>query len=90
MAEIIIYSKAQCPYCDWAKQLLDRKQASYKEIRIDTDPAQRAEMERLSGKRTVPQIFINGQSIGGFDDLSALEKAGKLDLLLTAIHDKET
>jgi len=82
MAKIIMYTKADCPYCDWAKQLLDAKHASYEEIRIDLEPDKRAEMEKLSGRRTVPQIFINDQSIGGFDDLSALAKAGKLDLLL--------
>lgn len=82
-AKIIVYTKAQCPYCDWAKQLLQRKNATFQEIRVDLDANQRAEMERLSGRRTVPQIFINDQSIGGFDDLSALDKAGKLDDLLT-------
>jgi glutaredoxin 3 len=81
-AKVIIYSKANCPYCDWAKQLLDKRQATYQEIRIDLDENQRVEMERLSGRRTVPQIFINDQPIGGFDDLSALEKAGKLENLL--------
>jgi glutaredoxin 3 len=83
MAKIVIYSKANCPYCDFAKQLLDSKQASYEEIRIDLLPDKREEMERLSGgRRTVPQIFINDQAIGGYDDLSALAKAGKLDQLL--------
>ena len=81
-AKIIMYTKDNCPYCDWAKLLLDKKNASYQEIRIDLDASQRTTMERLSGRRTVPQIFINDQPIGGFDDLSALEKAGKLDSLL--------
>jgi len=87
MSEIIIYTKAICPYCDWAKKLLDSKNASYQEIRVDTNPDEREKMEKLSGRRTVPQIFINGQAIGGFDDLSALDKAGKLDILL---NNKET
>lgn len=82
MTKIIIYTKAQCPYCDFAKQLLDAKKQTYTEIRIDLDPAQRAEMERLSARRTVPQIFINDQAIGGFDDLSALAQSGELDKLL--------
>ncbi|MDX1900663.1 MAG: glutaredoxin 3 [Gammaproteobacteria bacterium] len=82
MATVIIYTKAICPYCDWAKKLLDSKKVTYQEIRVDTDPAQRETMERLSGRRTVPQIFINDHPVGGFDDLSALDKAGKLDLLL--------
>lgn len=82
MAKIKIYSKENCAYCTWAKQLLDSKKASYEEIRVDLDPDKLAEMVRLSGLRTTPQIFINDQSIGGFDQLSELEKAGKLDNLL--------
>lgn len=82
MTKVIIYSKENCPYCDWAKQLLDSKKISYQEIRIDLDPDKRAEMERLSGRRTVPQIFINDKSIGGFDDLSALATSGQLEHLL--------
>lgn len=82
MANVIIYTKAVCPYCNWAKQLLDHKKVSYQEVRVDIDDAKRAEMEKISGRRTVPQIVINDQPIGGFDDLSTLEKEGKLDLLL--------
>lgn len=82
MAKIIIYSTEICPYCVRAKQLFDRKQVSYQEIRIDLDEQLRFEMERLSGRRTVPQIFINDQPIGGCDDLYALERQGKLDELL--------
>jgi len=82
MTKIIIYSTEICPYCVRAKQLLDRKQVSYQEIRIDLDEQLRFEMERLSGRRTVPQIFINDQPIGGCDDLYALERQGKLDKLL--------
>jgi glutaredoxin 3 len=81
-ANVIIYSSASCPYCVWAKKLLDDKKVTYQEIRIDLDEEERSKMVRLSGRRTVPQIFINDQPIGGFDDLSALEKAGKLDTLL--------
>jgi glutaredoxin 3 len=80
--KIIIYTKASCPYCNWAKQLLDHKNLSYQEIRIDLEPEKRQEMEQLSGRRTVPQIFINDQAIGGFDDLSALAKSGELDKLI--------
>lgn len=82
MANVIIYSKDNCPYCVWAKQLLDSKQIRYEEIRIDLLPDKRAEMEQLSGRRTVPQIFIDQQAIGGYDDLSALAQSGKLDDLL--------
>jgi glutaredoxin 3 len=81
-AKIVIYTTATCPYCDWAKQLLDTKKATYQEVRVDLDLDQRAEMVRLTGRRSVPQIFINDQPIGGFDDLTALDKAGKLDPLL--------
>jgi glutaredoxin 3 len=82
MANVVIYTTNNCPYCVHAKQLFDNKQVAYTEIRVDTDTAKRDEMVRLSGRRTVPQIFINDQAIGGFDDLSALAKAGKLDQLL--------
>jgi glutaredoxin 3 len=81
-AKIIVYTKANCPYCVWAKQLLDNKKVSYDEVRIDLDENQRLIMERTSHRRTVPQIFINDQPIGGFDDLAALEKTGQLDNLL--------
>jgi glutaredoxin 3 len=81
-AKVIIYTKANCPYCVWAKQLLDNKKAVYEEVRIDLDENQRTLMEKKSGRRSVPQIFINDQPIGGFDDLSALEKAGNLNNLL--------
>jgi glutaredoxin 3 len=80
-AKVIIYTKANCPYCDWAKQLLDHKKLSYQEIRVDLDPEKQNEMEQLSGKRTCPQVFINDQAIGGFDDLSTLAKSGGLDKL---------
>jgi glutaredoxin 3 len=84
MAEIIIYSTLTCPYCVRAKSLLDAKQVTYHEIMIDNDPALREEMIAKSGRRTVPQIFINGEAVGGFDDLYALDKSGKLDELLKA------
>lgn len=84
MATIIIYSKPNCPYCDRAKALLSRKKQTYTEIRIDQDPQSlKMMLEKSGGRRTVPQIFINDQHIGGFDDLAALDQAGKLDALLT-------
>lgn len=82
MAKVIVYSKPYCPYCDNAKQLLQSKNISFEEIRVDLSDEKREEMMRLSGQRTVPQIFINGQSIGGFTDLAALDESGKLDELL--------
>lgn len=82
MPKIIIYSTATCPYCDRAKDLLKSKNVSFEEIRVDLSEDKRLEMEKLSGRRTVPQIFINDQHIGGFTDLAALQTAGKLDELL--------
>lgn len=78
--KVEIYTIAVCPYCDQAKQLLARKGISYTEIRIDLDPVKRSEMlERTGGRRTVPEIFIGDELIGGYDDLWAYEQSGKLD-----------
>ena len=82
MNKVIIYSTQVCPYCIRAKQLLDRKGVKYTEIKVDEDLKQREIMEKITGRRTVPQIIINDQPIGGCDDLYALERAGKLDSLL--------
>lgn len=82
MSQVIIYSADHCPYCQRAKQLLSQKGVSYEEIRVDNDPSLREEMVEKSGRMTVPQIFINGQPIGGYDDLYALHSQGKLDELL--------
>jgi glutaredoxin 3 len=82
MAKIIIYTKDNCPYCRLAKDLLSARKAAYEEVRIDLDESKKEEMLRLSNRRTVPQIFINDLSIGGYDDLAALAKSGKLDDLL--------
>ena len=82
MSKIVIYTTAVCPYCNNAKRLLAEKRLDYTEVRVDTDPEKMKKMIELSGRRTVPQIFINGKPIGGFDDLSALNASGKLDDLL--------
>lgn len=82
MAKIIVYSTKVCPYCVRAKALLDRKGLSYTEVMVDQNEEARLEMMQKSNRRTVPQIFINNQSIGGFDDLSALDQSGELDKLL--------
>jgi glutaredoxin 3 len=79
---VIIYTSAHCHYCIEAKKLLDRKGIEYSEVRIDVEPTRLQEMIERSGRRTVPQIFINHKSIGGFTDLLALEKSGALDKLL--------
>lgn len=84
MAKVILYTKEQCPYCRLAKDLLSAKQVKFDEIRVDLDADQLEKMVRLSNRRTVPQIFINDQPIGGYDDLAALAKSGKLDSLLNS------
>ncbi|MBN8735288.1 MAG: glutaredoxin 3 [Xanthomonadales bacterium] len=85
MPDIEIYSTAVCPYCIAAKNLLKSKGLAWRELRIDTDPVARAEMlQRAPGVRTVPQIFINGNHVGGFDQLAAAERTGKLAELLQA------
>ncbi|QWA11072.1 glutaredoxin 3 [Sodalis ligni] len=82
MANIEIYTKATCPYCHRAKALLTRKHAVFQEIPIDGDADKREEMIKRSGRNTVPQIFIDGQHVGGCDDLHALDARGGLDPLL--------
>ena len=82
MAKVEIYTTPFCGYCARAKGLLDSKGAAYEEMDVMEDAAKRAEMRQRSKRTTVPQIFINGQHIGGSDELAALERAGKLDPLL--------
>jgi glutaredoxin 3 len=84
MPKIEIYTKFLCPYCSRAKALLSSKNAMFEEIDISTDRVLRSQMiERANGRTTVPQIFINGDHIGGSDDLAALDQKGGLDPLLT-------
>lgn len=83
MAQIEIYTKAFCPYCVRAKALLADKGATYREIDVTMDRAGfDAMVERANGRRTVPQVFIDGRHIGGSDDLAALDARGGLDPLL--------
>lgn len=83
MARVEIYSTLFCPYCARAKSLLERKGVEYINIDVIEDSSKREEMEvRSGGRRTVPQIFIDGKHIGGSDDLYALDRAGKLDAKL--------
>jgi len=85
MAQIEIYTTFMCPYCSRAKALLDKKGQTYNEIDVSYDAAKREEMtQKAGGRRTVPQIWINGTHVGGSDDLYALERDGKLDALLAA------
>lgn len=82
MAEVVIYTTATCPYCMRARRLLERKGIPFQEIRVDLEPSRWREMEERSRRNTVPQIFIEGRSIGGFDDLAELDFDGELDGLL--------
>ena len=82
-AHVLMYSSAVCPYCTMAERLLKAKGVdAIEKIRIDLDPQQRDVMMQKTGRRTVPQIYIGDTHVGGFDDLSALDRAGKLDALL--------
>ena len=84
MAKVLMYLTASCPYCQSADRLLQQKGAAVEKIRVDLEPARRAEMMQKSGRRTVPQIWIGGRHVGGCDDLHELERAGELDSLLRA------
>lgn len=85
MQKILMYCTAVCPYCVRAEQLLRAKGVQeIEKVRIDIDPDRRAEMMTRTGRRTVPQIYIGAQHVGGCDDLYALNEAGKLDTLLSA------
>ena len=81
MTKITIYTTTYCPFCVKAKKLLESKKVKYNEIDV-AEPAARAKMKALTGGRTVPQILINDQLVGGCDELYALEKSADLDKLL--------
>jgi len=80
--DIKIYLTGWCPYCQRAKQLLGQKNLAFTEIDVDNDAALRTEMIEKSGRRTVPQIFIDARHVGGCDDLFALDRSGELDRLI--------
>ena len=83
MRSVLMYSTRVCPYCVMAEKLLQKKGVAHLEkILIDVDPAQRETMMTRTGRRTVPQIYIGDHHVGGYDDLAALDRAGKLDVLL--------
>jgi len=83
MARILIYATAACPYCQAADRLLARKGVrDIERVRVDLEPARRAEMRQKSGRHTVPQIWIGGRHIGGSDELHELDDSGALDQLL--------
>ena len=86
MPKVEIYSSLFCPYCTRARRLLDQKGIDYVDIDVIADTAKRGEMMRRAGGRTsVPQIFIGGAHVGGYDELYALERQGRLDALLQGV-----
>ena len=80
-----MYTTAVCPYCMMAERLLLSKGVEIEKIRIDVEPGRRAEMMEKTGRRTVPQIYVGETHVGGYDDLAALDRAGKLDPLLETL-----
>jgi glutaredoxin 3 len=84
MPKVLMYLTAACPFCQSADRLLRQKGVAVEKVRVDLEPARRAEMMQKSGRCTVPQIWIDDLHVGGCDDLYALERAGKLDPLLKA------
>jgi glutaredoxin 3 len=85
MSKVTMYSTGVCPYCQMAERLLHSKGvATIDKIRVDLEPERRVEMMEKTGRRTVPQIYIGETHVGGYDDLAALDRAGKLDELLRA------
>ncbi len=83
MADVVIYSSGFCPYCSWAKRMLDEKNVSYDEIRIDqVEGAQQEMLAKSEGQMTVPQIFIGDYHVGGYTDMVKLDQEGGLDPLL--------
>ena len=82
VAQVIMYTTAVCPYCVAAKNFLKSRGATWTEVRVDTDPAQRAEMMAKARRTSVPQIFIGGTHVGGYEDLVALDRAGGLKPLM--------
>ena len=83
MTAVVVYSSDYCPFCSRAKHLLASKGVAFDEIKVDGKPQVRAEMAQKAGRTSVPQIWIGTRHIGGCDDLFALERAGKLDALLS-------
>jgi glutaredoxin 3 len=81
-AQVTIYTTGYCPYCNMAKDLLEKKAVDFAEINVESRPELREWLIKKSRQRTVPQIFVNGEPLGGFSDIAALDKQGKLDPLL--------
>jgi glutaredoxin 3 len=86
MSKVVVYTTPYCPYCFSAKRLLSAKHVEFEEIDVSRDPQLRGEMMQKSGRRTVPQIFIDGISVGGSDEIHALDHEGKLDAMLATVN----
>ena len=82
MPKVEIYTKHVCPYCTRAKALLRKKGVAFEEIDVEDDEAKRVWLVEATGQRTVPQIFVDGRSLGGFSDIDALDEEGKLEPIL--------
>ena len=85
MVKVVMYTTRFCPYCVAARRLLETKNVGFEEIRVDQNPELRQEMRQLSGRTSVPQIFIDGRHVGGFTDLLSLDRSGELDELLGSV-----
>ncbi|MFO0552578.1 MAG: glutaredoxin domain-containing protein [Polyangiaceae bacterium] len=83
-ASVVVFTRILCPYCDMARALLHQKGVKFREIDATNEVALRAWLVKASGQRTLPQVFVNGRSLGGFSDISALDDAGELDPLLAS------
>jgi glutaredoxin 3 len=82
MPKVVMYATAWCPYCQMAERLLEEKGVAFEKIRVDLEPQRRVEMFERTRRRTVPQIYVGEHHVGGYDELSALDRAGRLDPLL--------
>lgn len=87
---VVVYGTLACPFCRSARALLDGRGVAYEEIRVDLEPSRRVEMRRRGGGHTVPQIWIGETHVGGFTDMLALERAGRLDALLSGAEGNES
>ncbi len=85
MTKVLMYSTRVCPYCVMAKRLLARKGVRPDEVFVDDNPGRREEMMRLTGRTSVPQIFIGDLHVGGYSELAELDRRGKLDMLLSKV-----
>lgn len=83
-AKVEIFTSGRCSYCGWAKRLLDKKDVAYEEIRIDLDDAKREELAQRTDRTSVPQIFIGGAHVGGYEDMVELDQSGALDQMLNS------